>query len=129
MNSIQKTHTTLNRRINVRVSGTQVRGFEPGQSCRIFQGEKILSVPCFGGKVKPSVPCRRFEACKKFLHLAWKPPFVGKITGHFSPTVPPFATRGLSRRLRRGSAWRWNLELPKQGSYNKLIWLRYLRGH
>ena len=36
--------------------GTQVRGFEPGRSRRIFQGEKILSTPSFGGEVKPSVP-------------------------------------------------------------------------
>jgi hypothetical protein len=26
--------------------------------------------------------------CKISLHLAWKSSFVGKITGHFSPTVP-----------------------------------------
>ena len=32
--------------------GTQVRGFKPGQSRRIFQGEKILSTPSFGGEVK-----------------------------------------------------------------------------
>jgi hypothetical protein len=33
--------------------GTQVRGFKPGQSRRIFQGEKILSAPSFGRGVKP----------------------------------------------------------------------------
>jgi hypothetical protein len=32
--------------------GTQVRGFKPGRSRRIFQGEKILSTPSFGGEVK-----------------------------------------------------------------------------
>jgi hypothetical protein len=68
-------------------SGTQVRGFELGRSRRIFKGEKFLSVSSFGGKVTPSAQCRRFAACKKFLHLAWKSPFVGKITGHFSRTV------------------------------------------
>ena len=46
--------------------GTQVRGFKPG---RIFKGEKILSTPSFGGEVKPSVPCRRFAACKRSLEL------------------------------------------------------------
>jgi len=30
-------------------------------------GEKILSTPSFGGKVKPSVPCRSFTACKRSL--------------------------------------------------------------
>jgi len=47
---------------------TQVRGFKPGLSRRIFKGEKILSTPFFGGEVKPSVPCRRFAACKRFLN-------------------------------------------------------------
>ena len=49
--------------------GTQVRGFRPGRSCRIFKGEKIFSTPSFGGEVKPSVPCRRFAACKRSLEL------------------------------------------------------------
>ena len=47
---------------------TQVRGFKPGRSRRIFKGEKILSTPSFGGEVKPSVPCRRFAACKRSLN-------------------------------------------------------------
>ena len=49
--------------------GTQVRRFKPGQSPWIFKGEKILSTPSFGGEVKPSVPCRRFAACKRSLEL------------------------------------------------------------
>ena len=47
---------------------TQACGFKPGQSRRIFKGEKILSTPSFGGEVKPSVPCRRFAACKRSLN-------------------------------------------------------------
>ena len=47
---------------------TQVRGFKPGRSRRIFKGEKILSTSSFGGEVKPSVPCRRFAACKRSLN-------------------------------------------------------------
>ena len=47
---------------------TQVRGFKPGRTRRIFKGEKILSTPSFGGEVKPSVPCRRFAACKSSLN-------------------------------------------------------------
>jgi hypothetical protein len=61
-------------------SGTQVRGFEPGRSHRIFHGKKILSMPSFGGKLKPSDPSRRFAA--------WNSPFDGKIADHFSLTVP-----------------------------------------
>jgi hypothetical protein len=38
--------------------GTQVRGFKPGRSRRIFQGEKIVTAPSFGREVKPWVPCR-----------------------------------------------------------------------
>ena len=30
-----------------------------------FSGEKILSAPSLGGEVKPSVPCRKFTACKR----------------------------------------------------------------
>ena len=63
---------------------TQVRGFKPGRSRRIFKGEKILSTPSFGGEVKPSVPCRRFAACKKSLNVEWK-------STTFSPTVPTSA--------------------------------------
>ena len=53
--------------------GAQVRGFKPDRSRWIFQGEKkILSTPSFGGVVKPSVPCRRFTACKRSLNVTWK---------------------------------------------------------
>jgi len=48
------------------VFGTQVRGFAPGRSRRIFRAKKkILSTPSFVGEVKQSVPCRSFTACKK----------------------------------------------------------------
>ena len=49
--------------------GTQVRGFKPGRSRRIFKGEKILSTPSFGGEVKPSVPRKRS------LNVAWNSTF------------------------------------------------------
>jgi hypothetical protein len=56
--------------------GTQVCGFKPGQSRRIFKGEKFLSTPSFGGEVKPSVPCRSgFAACQRSLNVAWKSTF------------------------------------------------------
>jgi hypothetical protein len=55
--------------------GTQVRGFAPGRSGRIFRTEKILSTPSFGGEVKPSVPCRSFTACKRSLNVSWKSTF------------------------------------------------------
>jgi hypothetical protein len=43
-----------------------------GSSRRIFKGEKILNTRSFGGEVKPSVPCRRFAACKRTLNVPWK---------------------------------------------------------
>ena len=52
--------------------GTQVRGFKPGRSRRIFQGGKILSTPSFEREVKPFAPCRRFTACKRSLNVTWK---------------------------------------------------------
>jgi hypothetical protein len=57
--------------VSILASGIQVRGFKPG--------EKILSMPSFGGEVKPSVPCRRFAASKRSLHLPWNSHAVGKI--------------------------------------------------
>ena len=63
--------------------GTQVRGFKPGRSRRILQGEKILSTPSFGREVKLFVPCRIFAACKRT--RKWKSQLSVEITGHFSP--------------------------------------------
>ena len=49
-----------------------------------LQGEKkILSTPSFGGEVKPSVPCRRFAACKRSLNLRGSRN-LGKITRYLS---------------------------------------------
>jgi hypothetical protein len=63
--------------VSMLASSTQVRGFRPGSSRRIFRAKK--SLPSFGGEVKLSVPCRRFAACKRSLHLLWKSHAVGKI--------------------------------------------------
>jgi hypothetical protein len=80
--------------------GTQVCGFKPGRILRIFQGEKILSTPSFGGEVKPSVPCRKFTACKRSLNATWKSGISGKIHRPFlSHIVSPLATRISRRRL------------------------------
>ena len=85
--------------------GTQVHGFKPGRSRRIFQGEKILSTPSFGGEVKPSVPCHRFTACKRFLNATWKSGISGKIHRPFlAHIVPPLATR-ISREVTSGESW------------------------
>ena len=62
------------------------------------EAEKILSTPSFGREVKPSVPCRKFTACKSDVEVAT----FGKILGYFSPIVPPSAAGVRSRRFRRG---------------------------
>jgi hypothetical protein len=82
-----------------------------------FSGEKILSMPSFGGEVKPSVPCRRFAACKISRHLPWKSHAVGKIGSaisrpYFLPSVIEvfhFAGRGapleMTGKLRAVHKW------------------------
>ena len=56
-------------------------GSNPAEAVGFLRGEKILRTPSFGGEVKPSVPCRRFAACKRSLN--------GKITGqHSHPQFP-----------------------------------------
>jgi len=37
---------------------TKVHRLKPGQGRRIFNGDKIRSMPSFAGEVKPSAPCR-----------------------------------------------------------------------
>ena len=92
--------------------GTQVRGFKPDRSRWIFQGEKILSTPSFGGEVKPSVPCRRFTACKRSLNLRGSRAFSGKIHRPFlAHVVPPLA-----------AAISWRRPVAKVGTFeNKKV--------
>ena len=78
---------------------TQFRRFKPGQSHQDFQGRKILSAPSFGGKVKPSVLCHRFTACKRFLNVAWKLTFRQNYRLIFSSTSSTFCCLDLSRRV------------------------------
>ena len=82
-------------------SGIRVRGFKPGRSRRIFRGEKILSMPSFGGEVKPLslvVNLRHVKEPKSDVDVAT----LGKILGNFSPIVPPSVAGFRSRRFRRG---------------------------
>ena len=78
--------------------GTQVRGFKPGQSRRIFQGEKILSTPSFGMEVKPFVPCRIFEAESVCVEVA---AFGPNYRSFLPQVVPAFTTR-----VSGGDTWR-----------------------
>ena len=49
----------------------------------------------------PSVPCRRFAACKRSLNGTWNSTFRQNYRQTFLPTVPPFAAR-ISRVV-----WMW----------------------
>jgi len=51
--------------VSVLASGTLSSRVQTRPKPSDFSGEKILSTPSFGGEVKPSVPCRKFTACKK----------------------------------------------------------------
>ena len=70
--------------VSVLAFGTQVSGFKPGRSRRIFRAKKP----------KSDVEVATF----------------GKILGSFSPIVPPSAAGFRSRRFRRGDTWWRELE-------------------
>ena len=98
---------------SVLACSTQVRGFKPGRSRRIFKGEKIRSTPSFGGEVKPSVPCRRFAACKRSLNgveVVISAKLADNILAHSSH----FRRWDLSRRGGRGGTWWWKVETSKK---------------
>ena len=80
--------------------GTHVRKFKPDRSRWIFQGEKILNAPSFGGAVKPSVPCRNLRHVEDPWMLRGSRVFSGKIYRPFlAHVVPPLAARISRRRL------------------------------
>ena len=80
-------------------------GSNPTETVGFFRAKKILSTPSFGGEVKPSVPCRRFTAFKRFLNAKWKSGISGKIHRPFlAHIVPPLATR-ISGETTSGERW------------------------
>ena len=91
-------------RDSVLAFNTQVRGFKPGRSRRIFKGEKILSTPSFGGEVKPSVPCRRFASCKRSLNGV-EVVISAKLPNNILAHSSHFRRWDLSRRGGRGGTW------------------------
>ena len=71
----------------------QYAGSNPTETVGILGRKIILSTPSFGGEVKPSVPCRRFAACKRSPNLR-RSRNLGKVTGQLlAHVVPPFAAR------------------------------------
>jgi hypothetical protein len=47
-------------------------GLHPAEAVGFLGRKKNLSTPFFGRDVKPSVPCRSFTACKRFLNVTCK---------------------------------------------------------
>ena len=92
---------------------TQVRGFKPSRSLRIFKGEKILSTPSFGGEVKPLVPCRRFAACKRSLNGV-EVVILAKLPDDIPAHSSHFRRWDLSRRGGRGGTWWWKVGTSKK---------------
>jgi hypothetical protein len=86
-----------------------VRRFEPGRSRWVSQAINPRLVS-FGGELKPSVPCRRFAACKSSLRFTWNTKSQAKLTVHYPPNSV-FTNRGLSCRLTWSptgdDGWHW----------------------
>jgi hypothetical protein len=68
--------------VSMLASGTQVRGSD-------YPGEKILSMPSFGGEVNPFASCRRFAACKRSLNGVQKGVILAKLPDHSRPYFHP----------------------------------------
>jgi hypothetical protein len=65
--------------VSMLASGTQdLAGSNPADAVGFFRAKK--STACL-----PSVPCRRFAACKRTLRFTWKSQSQAKLIGHFSP--------------------------------------------
>ena len=112
-------------RCSVLAFGTQLRGFKPGRSRRIFQGEKILSTPSFWREVKSFFSCRRFTALKYPWLLRGSRAFSDKIHRPFlAQVVPPFTTRFCG-----GDTWRCKWERLKNRVCTISLRLQYIRGH
>ena len=97
----RRQNITVSRFINVQRSDFGGLGLACWPLVPTFAGsnpaeavEKILITPSFGGEVKPSVPCRRFTACKRSLNATCKSGISSKIYRPFlAHIVPPLATR------------------------------------
>jgi hypothetical protein len=79
-------------------------GLHPAKAIGFLGRKKIPSTPPFGGEVKPSVPCRSFTACKRFLNVTCKSAFRQNYRT-FLAHSSTFCRWVLSRSDTRGDAW------------------------
>ena len=82
-------------------------GSKPTEAVGFFRAEKILSTASFGGEVKPSVPCRRFTACKRSLNVAWKSGIFRQNSSAISRSCS--STFGCWDLLKTTSGGSWNI--------------------
>ena len=94
---------TINCSAFTKLLMSKFAGSNPTEAVGILRAKKkILSTPSFGGEVKPSVPCRKFTACKRSLNVNGSRAFSGKIHRPFlAQVVPPFTTRASGGETRR----------------------------
>jgi hypothetical protein len=79
--------------VSVLATGTNVRGFKPGQGRCISNADKMCSMTFFRWEVKPSISCRKILWHVKEPYRHENRYFISKIQGHFSPSFSCFATR------------------------------------
>jgi hypothetical protein len=84
--------------VNVDLGGLVVSVFATGPN-GFLRVIKIRSTTSFGGEVKPSVPCRRFTACKRTLR-AWIKMLRKLNCLHFSPKSPDCLPDGSGGHIR-----------------------------
>jgi hypothetical protein len=89
-------------------------GSNPAEAVGFLRAKKILSIPSFGGEVKPSVPCRRYAACKRSLNGA-EVVISAKLPGNILAHSSTFRRWDLPRRGGRGGTWWRKLERLNAG--------------
>ena len=88
-------------------------GWNPTEAVGFLRAKKILSMPSFGGEVKPSVPCRRFAACKRSLNGV-EVVISAKLPDNILAHSSHFRRWDLSRRGGRGGTWWWKVGTSKK---------------
>ena len=79
-------------------------GSNPAEAVGFLRAKKILSTPSFGEEVKPSVPCRRFAACKRSLNGV-EVVISAKLPDYILAHSSHFRRWDLSRLGGRGGTW------------------------
>jgi hypothetical protein len=79
--------------VSILDNGPEVRRFKPGRERRFIRAIKIICTTSFGGKVKPSAPCRKILRHVKEPSEVWKRYFVKQNSSSHSPCSSCFYIR------------------------------------